>query len=238
MRTLGLAAVAVVSLTCSGTGTVPLPDGGSGGGAGTGGGSGTGGGGTAGAGGGAGGGTPTCSPACAQFRDCCNGACVNTANDPLNCGICGRQCTGATSYCSGGTCTAPQCNQDAGACGAGTTCCGQSCCGADQYCCANEGPVGGLPPQCRNKDAGTCPQGCAPLCASDRAVKRDVLEQISSMRFVVQAGHLGPTADPIDVHGTSLAAIQALHAELKAQAERLDRLETENARLRAGVCAP
>jgi hypothetical protein len=84
----------------------------------------------------------------------------------------------------------------------------------------------------------TCPQGCAPLCISDRAVKRDVLEQVSSMRFVVEAGHLGPTSDPVDVHGTTLAAIQALHAELKQQQARLDRLEAENARLKAGVCAP
>jgi hypothetical protein len=173
-----------------------------------------------------------------MYRDCCNGACVNPNNDPLNCGACGTRCTGATSYCNGGQCTAPECNQDAGACGTGTTCCGTSCCGADEDCCSVEGPISGPPPVCHKKDAGTCPQGCAPLCASDRAVKHDVIEQVTSMSFVLEAGHLRPQSDPVDVHGTTLAAIQALHAELKAQQSRLDRLEAENARLKAGVCAP
>ena len=162
---------------------------------------------------------------------------MNFANDPLNCGACGVKCTGATSYCAG-SCQVPRCDQDAGACGPGTTCCGNSCCGADSYCCLEEGSVSGGPPYCVPKDAGTCPQGCAPLCASDRALKRDVLEQVSSMQFVVEAGHLKPTADPIDVHGTTLGAIRALHEALEQQRARLDRLEAENAKLKAGVCAP
>lgn len=132
----------------------------------------------------------------------------------------------------------PPCNQDAGACGTGTTCCGQSCCRADQYCCGLEGPVSGLPPRCQDKDAGTCAPGCAPLCASDRSVKRGVLQQVSSMEFVLRAGRLESTTDPIDVHGTTLAAIQALHAAVREQQQRLERLEAENARLRAGVCGP
>lgn len=91
-------------------------------------------------------------------------------------------------------------------------------------------------PVCSPKDAGTCPQGCAPLCASDVALKRDVVDQVASMSFVVEAGHLLPSANPIDVHGTTLAAIQALHQALRSQAERLDRLEAENQRLKAAVC--
>jgi hypothetical protein len=61
---------------------------------------------------------------------------------------------------------------------------------------------------------------------------------VSSMQLVREAGHLKPTTDPIDVHGTTLAAIQALHEKLREQSERLDRLEAENRRLRARVCAP
>lgn len=118
-------------------------------------------------------------------------------------------------------------------------CCGVSCCGAGELCCAVEGPVGGGPPQCFAADAGqTCPQGCAPLCASDRALKRDVLEEVSSMRFVVESGHLTSSADPIDVHGTTLAAIKALHEALLLQGARLDRLEAENRRLKSSLEAP
>lgn len=217
MRALGWGLAAGLLSMCSSPPVLPSPDGGTGGGSGGSGGS--------------------CSAGCGASRECCNGTCVNTNNDPQNCGACGVKCTGATSFCSG-TCTAPECDQDAGACGPGTTCCGTSCCGAGEDCCLVEGPVSGGPPQCHPKDAGTCPQGCAPLCASDRALKRDVLEQVSSMRFVVEAGHLQSSADPVDVHGTTLAAIQALHAALREQAARLDRLEAESRRLKAEVCAP
>jgi hypothetical protein len=104
-----------------------------------------------------------------------------------------------------------------------------------------EGSVSSDTPVCYTPTTGTtCPVGCAPLCASDLAGKRDVLEQVSSMRFVVEAGHLSSSADPVDVHGTTLAAIQALHSALREQAARLDRLEAENQRLKAEslVCAP
>jgi hypothetical protein len=33
----------------------------------------------------------------------CNGACVNTGNDPLNCGGCGQACA-ATQQCNQGQC--------------------------------------------------------------------------------------------------------------------------------------
>lgn len=201
MRTLCFVVAASVLWTCSGS-SVPSPDGGSGGGSGG-----------SGAGGGSAGGSAACSPACGQGRECCGGACVNTNNDPLNCGACGVRCTGATSFCAG-QCMAPDCRMDAGACGPGSTCCGNTCCGADQFCCNVEGPVGGQPPVCHAKDAGTCPQGCAPLCMSDRALKRDVravddqavLERlrtlpISSWSYTTDPGaarHLGPMAQDLD----------------------------------------
>ncbi len=116
----------------------------------------------------------TCDPACNQFRTCCNGTCVNTANDPLNCGGCGIACGSSTPFCLG-SCRAAPCTVDSGTCGAGTTCCGSGCCDSTQICCQSEGPVGGGP-ACTTPTGSpaTCPQGCAPLCISDRHVKHDV----------------------------------------------------------------
>ena len=66
--------------------------------------------------------------------------------------------------------------------------------------------------------------------------------------------HLGPMAqdfhaafglgstdrayDPIDAHGVAFASIQALYDMVKAQDARIERLERDNAQLRARVCAP
>jgi hypothetical protein len=38
-------------------------------------------------------------------------------------------------YCHNGTCAAPPCDPDAGACGAGSVCCGATCCAPGQLCC-------------------------------------------------------------------------------------------------------
>lgn len=185
-------------------------DGGSGGGAGGGTAGGSGGTGGTGGSGGSGGGGASCSPACGTSRTCCSGRCVNTANDLANCGGCGVVCSGATPYC-GGSCQAAPCEIDAGTCGSGGRCCGASCCAAGQLCCDLQGPVSG-PASCYTPTAGqaTCPQGCAPLCASDRALKSDllpaderaVLEELaqlplSTWRYTddpVRARHLGPMA--------------------------------------------
>ena len=136
---------------------------------------------------------------------------MNTANDPNHCGACGVTCSGATSYCDGTTCTVPPCGMDAGACSNGTSCCGSSCCGSDQLCCDVQGPVSGYQ-SCHTRTAQepTCPQGCAPLCASDRNIKsnitaideRVVLEQVatlplSSWQYTGDPSavrHLGPMA--------------------------------------------
>jgi hypothetical protein len=193
---------------------------------------------------------------------------VNTTNDINNCGDCGVVCSGSTPYCSGG-CQPRPCDIDGGACGTNGFCCGSQCCGEGQLCCEVEGPQSGFA-SCYTLDAGetTCPQGCAPLCVSDRNVKRDVLEvderqvleRLASIPYSTWsytsdptgARHLGPMAqdfhaafglgqselnyDPIDAHGVSMASIKALYKLVQDQQQRLERLEAENAALRAGVC--
>lgn len=208
-----------------------------------------------------------CSPACGTARSCCGGRCVNPANDPLNCGGCGVACFGATPYCDGsGQCIARPCGVDAGTCATGTTCCGSQCCGADQICCDPQGPIS-MGPVCVSPSGSppTCPGGCAPLCISDRNLKRDVVPvdeaevlarvarmPVSRWSYVwddPSVQHIGPMAqdfyaafglgrtdrayDPIDAHGVAFAAIRALDRQLREQGARIDRLEAENARLRA-----
>lgn len=119
-------------------------------------------------------------------------------------------CSGATPYC-GGTCTAAPCSIDAGVCSGAQTCCGTTCCGAGQLCCDAQGPLSGVP-TCftPTPQQTTCPQGCAPLCASDRNIKSDVtpvderqiLERVSTLplstwRYTTDPSdvrHLGPMA--------------------------------------------
>jgi hypothetical protein len=135
---------------------------------------------------------------------------VNTANDPGHCGACNVTCTGLTPYCDG-TCTTPPCSLDAGFCAGGSSCCGNTCCGVGEICCDAQGPVSGYPVCHRVTVAEpTCPQGCAPLCASDRNLKtnispideRSVLEQVATLPLSTwqytddgsASRHLGPMA--------------------------------------------
>ncbi len=208
-----------------------------------------------------------CSPVCGTARTCCGGRCVNTANDPFNCGGCGVVCGGSTPYCNGsGACRARPCSPDAGACAAGTTCCGDTCCAATELCCDPQGPLD-RGPACLTAVGSppSCPPGCAPLCISDRNLKRDVrpvddgdvLERVAHMPVSSwsytfgdpSVRHMGPMAqdfysafglgstdrayDPVDAHGVTFAAIRGLYARLQEQTARVDRLEAENARLRA-----
>jgi hypothetical protein len=237
--------------------------GGSGGGAAGAGGAGGAGGGSAGSGGTApdGGGTtdaaPSCDGGCGQARACCGGRCVNTANDPFNCGQCGVRCEGATPYCAG-TCQAAPC--EGKACSAGQ-CCGTQCCGTGQLCCQDQGPVSRAPAcYAPTADQPTCPQGCAPLCRSDRDQKKNitpvdrdaVLERLRRLPVATWSyrnepegvRHMGPMAQDfraafglgdddrsyhsVDAHGVALAAIQALERITADQRRRLEALEARN----------
>jgi hypothetical protein len=163
------------------------------------------------------GGNPEGGDACGGCRtglSCCGSQCVNTDNDPANCGGCGIACMGATPFCDG-TCVAAPCDTDAGSCSGGTACCGKVCCKAGQICCKSEGPIPG-PPACSTPTAGqpACPVGCAPLCVSDRNEKRDVVSvegrdvlealagvPMSTWSYKTDKGgvrHLGPMAQ--DLH--------------------------------------
>ncbi len=176
---------------CPGAACPPLDGGiagasGSGGGAGTGGVSGRGGssglggrGGSAGASAGRGGGSGAgglcgSGPACMEGQQCCNGSCADLSNDPFNCGGCGTACGGATPHCST-TCIATPCSRDGSACAGGGTCCGSQCCAAGDICCTEAGPVT-IDYVCHRPTASapTCPGDCAPLCKSDRNVKRQI----------------------------------------------------------------
>lgn len=222
-------------------------------------------GGTDGSGGGDGSGMMCGTTMCTAGRTCCNNLCVNLDNDPTNCGTCGTKCSGSTPYCDG-TCKAlPQCTVDGGSCGAGGSgiCCGSSCCMTGQICCKDEGPVSAAP-ACftTSTTQPTCPQGCAPLCKSDRNIKhdispvsgRDVARTLASIPMQTwsydgeHTRHMGPMAqdfhsafglgnterayDPIDAHGVAFAGIQGLYEMVQEQDARLDKLEKENADLK------
>ena len=102
-----------------------------------------------GGGAGGGGGSSTCAVLCTMGFTCCNGACVNLANDIHNCGKCGVTCSAPNDFCDGQTCAPPPCSP---ACGAGT------------LCCDVQGPGPSRGPMCTAPtDGGTCPLGC-PLC--------------------------------------------------------------------------
>jgi hypothetical protein len=113
---------------------------------------------------------------CTVGRTCCGGGCANVNNDPMNCGMCGKRCEGPTNLCSGGKCVAPTCSPNVELCAPNSFCCGSACCAPGDLCCEHDGPVSGGPPSCftPTKDQPTCPQGCAPLCVSDRNQKKNI----------------------------------------------------------------
>lgn len=90
---------------------------------------------------------------------CCDGFCVNTANDVLNCGRCGNVCPGATPYCMGTTCAPnPPCTLVGATCPVGETCCGAACCTSGELCCTVT--IGPTVTRCFTPVNGTCPTGC------------------------------------------------------------------------------
>jgi trimeric autotransporter adhesin len=193
------------------------------------------------------GGSGVCNVACNVGRMCCGGGCVNPANDPMNCGTCGKRCEGTTSLCNEGTCVPATCAPS---------------CAANQLCCEAQGPLAGGAPTCftPTADQKTCPQGCAPLCISDRNQKKNIapvdaaaiLEKvgrlpISSWTYLKEPAdvrHLGPMAQDfrasfglgdddrtyyaVDAQGVALAAIQALDHLVTTQELRIQKLEREN----------
>jgi hypothetical protein len=107
----------------------------------------------------------------------------------------------------------------------------------------------------------TCPQGCAPLCQSDRNIKhdltpvdgKDVARTLANLPMSTwayngeQTRHMGPMAqdlhsafglgnterayDPIDAHGLAFAGIQGLYEMVEQQNTRIEKLEKTNAEL-------
>lgn len=60
-----------------------------------------------------------CTGTCAGGKECCNGLCLDTKSDPLNCNACGAACTGANTACCAGACTDPLTSKtNCGQCGA------------------------------------------------------------------------------------------------------------------------
>ena len=104
------------------------------------------------------------------------------------------------------------CALEGGSCGNGKTCCGASCCTSAQLCCEEQSSLGGLLPVCFTPTASqpTCLPGCAPLCVSDRNLKRNIepVDEQAVLESVVQipmstwsyksddpaVRHLGPMA--------------------------------------------
>lgn len=84
--------------------------------------------------------------ACGIGLQCCAGACKNLMNDPLNCGKCGKVCTGSGTMCSNGNCEAATCNPK---------------CVDGQVCCVVQQGGPSMPATCYV--GTTCPVGC-PAC--------------------------------------------------------------------------
>jgi hypothetical protein len=123
----------------------------------------------------------------AGYRTCCGDRCLNLHNDPLNCGACGNHCPVDKPFCESGACQKPPCQGQS--CSAGT-CCGSSCCGANQICCSLEGPLSGIAGcYTPTPDQPSCPQGCAPLCVSDRNLKT-ALEPVDPQEVLARLGGL------------------------------------------------
>ena len=105
------------------------------------------------------GGDSACAEDCeAQGFFCCDGQCVNLANDIYNCGACGVVCQGDFPYCGMNGCEEAPCT---GVDDCPDRCCGSQCCGEGELCCeVNMGPAA---MGCFEAVNGTCPVGC-PYC--------------------------------------------------------------------------
>lgn len=88
----------------------------------------------------------------------CDGMCVDTANDPHNCGGCGHACDAAKPLCDHGECAKALCLVVGPICPNDLLCCGNECCPAWKICC---NVPGSDVPTCVAADAGACPTSCA-----------------------------------------------------------------------------
>jgi hypothetical protein len=113
-------------------------------------------------------------PTCAATQTSCEGTCVDTMNNPANCGACGTTCD-TTSICSHGTCVQLCTNgQQACAVGDGGICTStqsdnQHCGSCDTPCkplevCTAGKCGGGCPPS----EIGCIPEAGQPYCASSQ----------------------------------------------------------------------
>jgi hypothetical protein len=182
------------------------------------------------------GGSPDCATQCAaQGLACCNGACVNTNNDPYRCGGCDKVCPHDKFFCSAGQCGTPPCFSvpppplpDASVpngpvpigCLSTQTCCGNVCCELGQICC--EVNLSITTYQCIDPGSGvTCPVGCPQcVCASpdtpiatphgDRAI---ATLAVGDVVYSVDDGHV--VAVPIVlVHRTAAPHHVVVHIRL------------------------
>jgi hypothetical protein len=127
-------------------------------------------------------GTKQCSPAgacvegctgtgagtCTGGASCCNGLCLDTTSDPLNCNGCGTVCPGSASLCCAGTCADPVTNvANCGKCGVSCGALPNNTCKAGSCSCAKDyGDCTSLQPGCETNltSNGDHCASCATAC--------------------------------------------------------------------------